>query len=72
MKAFFGLLLGGVAFAAAEDIAFFEAKVWPVLVDHCYDCHSGVNSKGGLLLDTRQGWENGGDSGAGHRSRPTG
>lgn len=63
MKAFFGLLLGGVAFAAAEDHAFFEAKVRPILVEHCYDCHSGVNSKGGLLLDTRHGWEKGGDSG---------
>jgi len=47
----------------AEDYAFFESKVRPVLIEHCYECHSGVNSKGGLLLDTRQGWTKGGNSG---------
>jgi hypothetical protein len=55
------LLLAPAAYS--EDHAFFESKVRPVLVEHCYECHSGVNSKGGLLLDTRQGWEKGGDSG---------
>ena len=64
MKALVWLLLGAVVSAAAEDHAFFESKVRPILVEHCYDCHSGVNSKGGLLLDTREGWEKGGDSGA--------
>lgn len=59
----FGLLLMTLPAAVAEDHAFFESRVRPVLVEHCYDCHSGVNSKGGLLLDTRQGWEKGGDSG---------
>ena len=57
----------GVLFYAAallaEDHAFFESKVRPVLVERCYECHSGVNSKGGLLLDTRQGWAKGGKSG---------
>ena len=47
----------------AEEHAFFESKVRPVLVERCYECHSGVNSKGGLLLDTRQGWAKGGNSG---------
>jgi hypothetical protein len=64
MKTVVCLLLGAVVSAAAEDHAFFESRVRPILVEHCYDCHSGVNSKGGLLLDTRQGWEKGGDSGA--------
>jgi hypothetical protein len=64
MKALVCLLLSAVVSAAAEDHAFFESRVRPILVEHCYDCHSGVNSKGGLLLDTRQGWEKGGDSGA--------
>ncbi|MDH4477862.1 MAG: PSD1 and planctomycete cytochrome C domain-containing protein [Verrucomicrobiaceae bacterium] len=64
MKTLICLLLSAVVSAAAEDHAFFESKVRPILVEHCYDCHSGVNSKGGLLLDTRQGWEKGGDSGA--------
>ena len=64
MKTLICLLLSAVVSAAAEDHAFFESRVRPILVEHCYDCHSGVNSKGGLLLDTRQGWEKGGDSGA--------
>lgn len=64
MKTLVCLLIGAVVSATAEDHAFFESKVRPILVEHCYDCHSGVNSKGGLLLDSRQGWEKGGDSGA--------
>lgn len=49
----------------AEQTAFFEQKVRPVLVTHCYDCHSAQAKKvkGGLLLDSRSGWELGGDSG---------
>lgn len=59
-----GCGLAGVSGASEEGAAFFEKRVRPILVEHCYECHAGVNSKGGLLLDTRQGWENGGDSGA--------
>jgi hypothetical protein len=47
----------------AEDHAFFESKVRPVLVEHCYECHSGEKTKGGLALDTKQGWEKGGEGG---------
>ena len=43
--------------------AFFEKRIRPILVGHCYDCHSDVNSEGGLLLDTRGGWQKGGDNG---------
>ena len=49
--------------ALAEDYALFESKVRPVLVKHCCECHSGAKTKGGLALDTKQGWEKGGDSG---------
>jgi hypothetical protein len=49
--------------ALAEDHAFFESKVRPVLVEHCYECHSREKTKGGLALDTKQGWEKGGNSG---------
>jgi hypothetical protein len=50
--------------AAQRD--FFEAKVRPVLVQHCYECHSGETKKqkGGLRLDHRDGLRKGGDSGA--------
>jgi hypothetical protein len=47
----------------AEDHAFFESKVRPVLVEHCFECHSEEKTKGGLALDTKRGWEKGGDNG---------
>ncbi len=48
-----------------EDLKFFESKVRPLLIEHCYECHSSESgrSKGGLRLDSRQGWRDGGDSG---------
>jgi cytochrome c553 len=51
--------------ATAEDIAFFEKKIRPVLADTCYECHSAESKsvKGGLLLDSRDGIRIGGDSG---------
>jgi len=50
----------------AEGIAFFEQKIRPVLVEHCYSCHSdeAKKLKGNLHLDSQVGWERGGDSGA--------
>jgi len=42
---------------------FFESKVRPLLIEHCYDCHSGVKTKGGLSLETRTGWATGGEAG---------
>ncbi|HEY7314233.1 MAG TPA: PSD1 and planctomycete cytochrome C domain-containing protein [Gemmataceae bacterium] len=50
--------------AADPGIEFFEKKVRPVLVEHCYRCHStATKQRGGLVLDTRQGVRKGGDSG---------
>ncbi|MEX2215813.1 MAG: PSD1 and planctomycete cytochrome C domain-containing protein [Phycisphaeraceae bacterium] len=54
--------------AASPDYKFFEQKIRPVLVEHCYSCHSAdaqanKKLKGGLLLDTREGSLRGGDSG---------
>ncbi len=48
---------------AADQLAFFESQIRPVLVKHCYECHSGSKAKAGLRLDYRGGWEKGGDSG---------
>lgn len=44
---------------------YFERKVRPLLIKHCYDCHSEQEGeqKGGLLLDRESGWLEGGDSG---------
>ncbi|MGI9474970.1 MAG: c-type cytochrome domain-containing protein, partial [Rubripirellula sp.] len=49
----------------AEQIEFFEAKVRPIFVEHCYECHSttAADVEANLLLDSRWGWETGGDSG---------
>jgi mono/diheme cytochrome c family protein len=49
----------------ASGIEFFEKHVRPVLVEHCYKCHSAEAEKlkGGLSLDTRDGLLKGGDSG---------
>jgi len=49
----------------AEQLEFFEKEIRPLLAEHCYDCHSADASKlkGGLYLDSKWGWETGGDSG---------
>jgi len=49
----------------AEGITFFEAKIRPVLLTHCMECHSDDSGKmdGGLALDRRAGWQVGGESG---------
>ncbi len=59
------LLLPGLAPRAAEttDFSHFEAKVRPLLVAHCLQCHAGEKTSGGLALDSREGWQKGGDSG---------
>ncbi len=52
---------------AKEDdgIAFFESRIRPALVEHCFECHSASAGEinGGLLLDSREAISNGGDSG---------
>ena len=51
--------------ADEAGIEFFEKRIRPVLVSECYQCHSKKNKvKGGLQLDTKIGWQRGGDSGA--------
>ena len=50
---------------SAEQAAFFESRIRPVLAERCYECHSAQSAKlkGGLLLDSRAGVIRGGDSG---------
>lgn len=61
------LFVCACAMARADDagVEFFEKKVRPVLVEHCYKCHSAQSKeiKGGLQLDVKAGWQRGGDSG---------
>jgi len=48
----------------AAGVDFFEKKIRPILVERCYECHAADKKvKGGLLLDTAEGWKKGGDTG---------
>ncbi|MEX2577481.1 MAG: PSD1 and planctomycete cytochrome C domain-containing protein [Verrucomicrobiales bacterium] len=65
---FFAAAAGTAAHVAAADVEheeFFERRIRPVLAENCYECHSARadKPKAGLRLDTRQGWEKGGESG---------
>ena len=54
-----------VAGADPAGVEFFEKKIRPVLISECYQCHSKDEKvKGGLRLDWKGGWQEGGDSGA--------
>ena len=51
---------------AADDAAtleLFEKHVRPTLIEQCVRCHGPDKQQGGLRLDSREGWANGGDSG---------
>ena len=73
-----GLFVGAAAAGAAPPappappepaepagVEFFEKRVRPVLVEHCYKCHSDKTKepKGGLRVDSRAALLEGGDSG---------
>jgi hypothetical protein len=47
----------------AAGIEFFEQKVRPLLVQRCFECHSGEDPKGSLRLDSKAGLLTGGDTG---------
>jgi hypothetical protein len=48
-----------------SGIDFFESRIRPVLVQHCYECHStqAKTIEGGLRLDSRDSMLTGGDGG---------
>ncbi|MEN8772466.1 MAG: DUF1553 domain-containing protein [Akkermansiaceae bacterium] len=48
-----------------KRIEFFETHIRPLFVEHCYECHStdAKKLKANLFLDSRAGWQSGGDSG---------
>jgi hypothetical protein len=56
--------VGGAA-EPDDGVEFFESRIRPVLVKHCYECHSAkaAKIKGGLLLDSRDGLRRGGSGG---------
>ena len=47
----------------AAQLEFFEAKVRPVLAEHCYSCHGAKKQNAGLRLDTAAGLKAGADDG---------
>ncbi len=49
----------------AVDESYFERHIRPLLVEHCYECHSATSDSlgGNLRLDSQKGWEVGGDGG---------
>ncbi len=60
------LAIGSLGQAQQPDsIDFFENRIRPVLVKHCYECHSTESDEigGSLLLDSQGGMKVGGDSG---------
>lgn len=49
---------------STAHLEFFEKQVRPLLIQHCYECHSAGEVDGGLNLGSKAGVERGGDSGA--------
>lgn len=48
-----------------EGLQFFEQKIRPLLVTHCFECHSTTTeTNGGLVLDSKDGIVRGGDHGS--------
>lgn len=54
-----------VASPSAEHLQLFEQSVLPIFKEHCYECHSAEEQRGGLSLESRAGLMTGGDSGPG-------
>jgi len=62
------LISVGLASVNAQDDAakpeFYTTKVKPIFDANCARCHSGLNHRGGLNIDTRAGLLKGGHDGA--------
>ena len=59
-------LVAGICSASEPaGTEFFEARIRPVLIKHCYECHSADAKQvgGEFLLDSREGLREGGESG---------
>lgn len=63
------LCFSGTTTAAQENqststVRFFESRIRPVLVQHCYECHSASGvSEGGLQVDSKAALRKGGSRG---------
>ncbi len=56
---------GSAAELTPENLAFFEKRIRPLLVKHCYECHASDSKEvqGELLVDSRAALRKGGSSG---------
>ena len=54
-----------LVYADSQHFEFFESKVRPILVNNCYECHSGLAEpeRSGLRLDSRDAILKGGEHG---------
>lgn len=50
-------------FIDGDDFEFFEKQVRPLLIEKCFQCHSGEKAGGGLSLESKTGWTKGGENG---------
>ncbi|WP_145173252.1 PSD1 and planctomycete cytochrome C domain-containing protein [Rubripirellula lacrimiformis] len=59
------MLLSSAVATADDGMDFFEAKVRPLLIEHCYECHSAESgeSAGDFVIDTAVGIAAGGSHG---------
>ena len=59
------MVLCAATLSHAADDEFFESRIRPLLIARCQGCHATLTGRtsGGLALDSRQGWQTGGDSG---------
>ena len=58
---FLCFLIGTGSIVSVRADEFFTSKIEPILKQRCFECHSHEKKmKGGLTLDSKSGWEQGG------------
>ena len=64
MRRIFPAVIALASVTGAHADEFFTTKIEPLLKQRCFECHSHEKKmRGGLTLDSRSGWEKGGDLG---------
>jgi len=69
MRYLLAVLVGVVAFGPARaeppsaGVEYFEKHIRPLFAEHCVNCHGPKKSMGGLRLDSKAAFAQGGDSG---------